>query len=105
MTPKTQIRLCDALKRIASFDSPEWMRKNAERAYGLSPEEAIEMAYENVIEEARSAIKGIRRPNIPPTAAEQKAENEREARRITEEAHRQYRDLRNDTKPTPDTTE
>lgn len=65
MTPKTQIRLYDALKRIASYDSPERVRRDAE-PMGLDENEAVEMAYENVIEEARSAIKGARRPVLHP---------------------------------------
>lgn len=52
----------DTLKRIASYQSPEKLRRNAIRQYGLTAEEAIEMAYENVIEEARRAVKGKRRP-------------------------------------------
>lgn len=68
MNPKTQTRLYDALKRIAAYESPEWLNKNSERAYGLSGEEAIGMAYENVLQEARSAIKGVRRPNVTNSA-------------------------------------
>ena len=56
------IRMYDALKRIASDQSPDRLRRGAQKEYGLSGEEAIEMAYENVIHEAKSAIKGVRRP-------------------------------------------
>jgi hypothetical protein len=54
----------DALKRIASYTPPERLRRDEERGrgYGAAPEEVIEMAYENVIEEAKAAIKGKRRP-------------------------------------------
>lgn len=52
----------NALKRIASYQSPERMRRAAEREYGLQAEEAIEMAYENVLAEAKRAIKGKRVP-------------------------------------------
>lgn len=52
----------DALYRIAQYDSPERLKKRAERDYGLDGGEAIEMAYDNVISEAKSAIKGLRRP-------------------------------------------
>ena len=55
----------DALKRIASYDSVERLRKRAEKDYGLSAEEAIEYAYENVKGEAERAIKGKRRPKAP----------------------------------------
>ncbi|NID06607.1 hypothetical protein HBF26_17055 [Luteibacter jiangsuensis] len=62
----------DALKRIASYQSPERLRRGAEKQYGLTPEEAIEMAYENVIEEAKRAVKGKRRPapKDTPTAGD-----------------------------------
>jgi hypothetical protein len=52
----------DALKRIASYDSVERLNRGAQSSYGLDASEAIEMAYENVIEEAKAAIKGHRRP-------------------------------------------
>ncbi len=57
-----ELRLFDALKRIASYSSPEEPEREAEKKYGLRPHEAIAMAYENVIEEARQATKGMRRP-------------------------------------------
>ncbi len=50
-----------ALKRITSYMSPARLRRDAERGYGLDPAEALEMAYENVIEEAKSALRGYRR--------------------------------------------
>jgi hypothetical protein len=55
-------RYFDALKRITQYQSVESLRRYAERQYGLRPSEALEMAYENVIEEAKQAIKGKRRP-------------------------------------------
>lgn len=60
--PTREQRLFDALKRISRYESPEKLRRNAEKDYGLDADEAIEMAYENVINEAKSAIKGMRRP-------------------------------------------
>lgn len=65
----TEQRLYDALKRIAQYESPAKLRRTAERSYGLSPDEAIEMAYENVIEEAKQAIKGVRRPSATTAPA------------------------------------
>lgn len=53
-------KIYKALKRISSYQSPESLRRNSEKNYGLDYEEALEMAYENVIEEAKFAIKGIR---------------------------------------------
>ena len=61
-------RYFDALKRIASYTPPERMKRDNARGqgYGLDADEEIEMAYENVIEEAKRAIKGHRRP-LPPS--------------------------------------
>lgn len=55
-------RLFDALKKITAYHSPDELRRVSERKYGLEGDEAIEMAYENVLNEARQAIKGLRRP-------------------------------------------
>ena len=41
---------------IASYDSPEWLRKHCEKRYGLAYEEALEGAYENIIDEAKQAL-------------------------------------------------
>jgi hypothetical protein len=59
---KREQKLFDALKRITAYQAPEKLRKNAESQYGLEGDEAIEFAYENVLAEARQAIKGMRRP-------------------------------------------
>jgi hypothetical protein len=55
-------RLYDALRRIAKYTSPDELRRVSEHKYGLDGDEAIEAAYENVLNEARSAIKVLRRP-------------------------------------------
>lgn len=55
-------QLYDALKRITAYMPPSKLRKKAEKLYGLEGDEAIEMAYENVLDEARIAIRGVRRP-------------------------------------------
>ena len=55
-------RLFDALKRISHYGPPARLRRSSEGAYGLSSEEAVEMAYENVLFEAKNAIRGLRRP-------------------------------------------
>lgn len=62
MTP-LELRLYLALKRITCYDTPSKLRKRSERDYGLQGDEAIEYAYENVLSEAKQAIKGVRRPN------------------------------------------
>lgn len=53
--------LYDALKRITKYDSPAKLRRQAERDYGLSGEEAMEYAYENIRSDAKEAIRGLRR--------------------------------------------
>ena len=54
------------LRKIAAADTPKYLRRFSGEAYGLSYEEALEMAYENLISEAKSAVHGKRRP-IEPT--------------------------------------
>lgn len=61
--PSREQRLFDALKRISKYQSIEQLEKRSEKDWGLPFEEALQMAYENVIGEARSAIRGMRRPN------------------------------------------
>lgn len=58
---KLEISLFAALERIASYQEPEELRERAGEDWGLDdPEEAIEMAYENVLSEAQSAISNVR---------------------------------------------
>lgn len=64
MTPKETAkaqRLFDALKTISQYDSPERVRRDA-GPMGLDENEAVEMAYENVISEAKAAVLKMRRP-------------------------------------------
>lgn len=64
-TPKqsTEQRLYDALKEISKYQTPERLRRTHWKEWGLDdPNEAIEMAYENVLATAAHAIKGVRRP-------------------------------------------
>lgn len=58
-------KLLEALKRISQYDHPDKLRKRSERDYGLDAGEAIEMAYENVIAEAKNAVRGVRLPARP----------------------------------------
>lgn len=67
-------RLYDALKRISMYDKPERIRRDAGKRYGLDPVEAVEMAYENILAEAKAAIKGMRRPKV----AQEQAGKEKE---------------------------
>lgn len=48
-----------ALKRIAAYMTPDQLRKRSEKLYGLQADEAIEMAYENVLAEAKRALKAV----------------------------------------------
>ena len=57
-----EARYYDALKKIArGYQTAEQLRRRAGQ-YGLSFDEEIEMAYENMQLEAERAIKGRRRP-------------------------------------------
>lgn len=62
MSDDKEARMWRALKTIASYDQPERLRRNCEQRYGLAYEEALEMAYENMIGEAKAAIHGMRKP-------------------------------------------
>jgi hypothetical protein len=55
-------RYYDALKRISMYQSVGKLRLSSEKDWGLSFQEALEYAYENVLEEARAAIRGKGRP-------------------------------------------
>ncbi len=61
-TTNLEIRLWGYLKRITQYDPPDRLRKRAEKDYGVSGDEAIEMAYDNVRMEAANALKGVRPP-------------------------------------------
>lgn len=69
MSTQLEIRLYGALKRITAYMPPEKLRKVANRKYGLEGDEAIEMAYENVLSEARGAIAGVRIRREPDRAS------------------------------------
>ena len=47
----------DALEAIAAYQSPEHLHENSEDEWGLRSDEAIEMAYENVIQTAKFALR------------------------------------------------
>lgn len=64
MDPKQKMQfnaMLTVLRQIATgYQSSAQLRKNARKQYGLSGDEAIEFAYENVQEQARETVKGIR---------------------------------------------
>lgn len=68
MSVESELKLYAALKRIRAYSSPDDLRRVAEKRYGLEGDEAIEMAYENVLQEATNALKGYRPPRAPQGA-------------------------------------
>ncbi len=52
----------DALHKVRKFQTSEWLKRNAEKQYGLSYEEALEMAYDNIRVIAEVMLMGKRRP-------------------------------------------
>jgi hypothetical protein len=64
MTPKQQEqfnRMRATLKRIATgYQTPEQLRRSAMREYGIDGAEAIDYAYENIQQEAKRAVAGVR---------------------------------------------
>lgn len=59
-------RYFDALKVIAkNYQTADQLRRRGGQ-YGLDAAEEIEMAYENMQQVAKDAIRGKRRPAVPP---------------------------------------
>ena len=56
-------RFWRALHTISKYMTPRELETKSERVYGLPPDEAIEYAYENVLNTAKGAIKGTRKPS------------------------------------------
>ena len=56
-------RFWRALHTISKYMPPRELETKSERVYGLPPDEATEYAYENVLNTAKSAIKGTRKPS------------------------------------------
>jgi hypothetical protein len=57
-----EARFRAALQRIARYDTTGALRRSAEKGGVLAYEELLEMAYENMRDEAVTALKGYRRP-------------------------------------------
>ena len=55
-------RFWRALHTISKYMPPHQLLTRSERLYGLPPDEATEYAYENVLNTAKGAIKGTRKP-------------------------------------------
>lgn len=62
-----EVKLYEALRRISRYETPDRLRRSGEKQYGLPGEEVVELAYENIQEEARRAIKGVRLPKAVAT--------------------------------------
>jgi hypothetical protein len=57
------LQMYAALQRIKAYQSPERLRKRSGKDWGLDDgNEAIEMAYENVLHEAKNGLLGVRLP-------------------------------------------
>lgn len=64
----TEIVYYDALRMIGKeYKTAKQVMDSSWNDYGLPPLEALVMAYENLQEEAKVAIKGKRRPKEPRT--------------------------------------
>jgi len=59
-------KMVKALKTISEgFMEPEELRDNAEKEYGLTYEDALEMSYENIQVIAAQGVKGIKEIKLP----------------------------------------
>jgi hypothetical protein len=54
------LRMYNALREITQYQTPEKLKKDSRNDWGLDYEESLEMAYENIQQTAKDAIKGIR---------------------------------------------
>lgn len=59
------------LRRIAAYMTPQQLEKRSDNLYGLPYEEALEMAYDNVLQEAKTALKSVHKPFVPIESAEE----------------------------------
>jgi hypothetical protein len=74
MSSSREQKLYNALRRIAKdYQTPDQLRRTAEREYGLRYHEALEYAYENILNDARQALRGIRMPKPKPAAQPSKS--------------------------------
>jgi hypothetical protein len=65
---EVNFKMYAALKRITKYQTVPQLQRTAGKDYGLEFNEALEYAYENVIQEAKNGIKGVRLPRKKPTA-------------------------------------
>ena len=62
MNEKHYWQMYGALQRIKAYQTPDRLRRRAEKDWGVDGVEAIEMAYENVLHEAWNGLRGVRKP-------------------------------------------
>lgn len=76
MSETREERFEKALRRIAAYDSIAYLRRASAGAYGLEFAEALEMAYENMQDEAKAVLKGLRRrkPKQPDESLKARAQ-------------------------------
>lgn len=56
-------RMYHALKTIANYyQTPDQLKRDSKKDWGLDYEESLEMAYENIQQLAKEATKGVRLP-------------------------------------------
>lgn len=55
-------RFWRALHTISKYLTPDQLDRQSQKLYGLPPEEATEYAYENVLDLAKLAIRGTKKP-------------------------------------------
>lgn len=74
------VKMYAALERIAKgYQTPNQLRKNSDKEWGLGYEESLEMAYENLQVEAKAGIKGVRiKPLLDELKAKQQTKQQKE---------------------------
>jgi hypothetical protein len=63
MNEKHYAQMYNALQRIRHYQSVHRLKNHSEKDWGLdNGHEAVEMAYENVLDEARIGLRNVRKP-------------------------------------------
>jgi soluble cytochrome b562 len=56
-------KMRNALIEITKYQTPDKLRRDSEKDWGLEFEEALEISYENIQSTAKYAVKGVRALN------------------------------------------
>ena len=59
-------RMRIALKRITLYQTPDQLRRRSQKDWGLDYQESLGMSYENIQQEAKNALRGVRFPKQIP---------------------------------------